>query len=84
MDQQELVQDAGTAPSAEQEAFLNYSDELVLENCLSLPEPYREVAFAYYCRQETILEFSLRTRQNPKTVATRLYRAREKLREMYS
>ena len=82
-DEEELKRSAGTVASAEQEVFSNYSDRAVLDNCMSLPEPYREVAIAYYCRDETIREISDRTQQNQKTVATRLYRARDRLRNMY-
>jgi len=72
----------GSAPSAEEEAGVILADEQVYACCDSLPEPYRSVAVAYYCRGETIAGIGARTGENTKTVATRLYRARDRLKAM--
>lgn len=50
--------------------------------CCRLKEPYRSVAVAHYCNDETLTEISERTGENRKTVATRLYRARNLLKIM--
>lgn len=65
-------------------------EEALLENallqevadcCRKLKEPYREIATAYYIENQTAAEISGRLKINLKTVQTRLYRARDKLRK---
>lgn len=48
--------------------------------CSELEEPYRSVATDYYIRDMTIDEIEQKTKVNRKTLQTRLYRARNKLR----
>lgn len=55
-------------------------EENVRRLCARLKEPYRSVATAYYCFDKTITEISAETGDNPKTVATRLYRAKALLK----
>ena len=65
------------ALSVEQHVENKESDNSVYHLCRRLKEPYRSVAIAYYCHDETITEIGERTGENRKTVATRLYRARD-------
>ena len=79
---EELAPEVGTSPSAEQEMYKRLGEERVKEHCMHLREPYRDIALAYYYQGETIGEIAQRTRQNHKTVATRLYRARDQLKKL--
>jgi RNA polymerase sigma factor, sigma-70 family len=65
-----------TAFSVEEEVERNIAEKQAHALCCRLKEPYRSVALAYYCDDETITDISERTGDNRKTVATRLYRAR--------
>lgn len=71
---------AGNAQSVEDEAEMQFSQEEAYRLCGRLKEPYREVAIAYYCEDLTLSEISKKTGDNPKTVATRLYRAKKLLK----
>lgn len=51
--------------------------------CSELDEPYRSVATDYYIRDMTMDEIEQKTKVNRKTLQTRLYRARNKLRVMW-
>ncbi len=68
--------------SVEHQVENRIGDETVLRLCSRLKEPYRSVATAYYCFDKTITEISAQTGDNPKTVATRLYRAKSLLKAM--
>lgn len=48
--------------------------------CSELEEPYRSIATDYYMKDMTIDEIVQKTKTNRKTLQTRLYRARDKLR----
>lgn len=48
--------------------------------CSEMEEPYRSIAMDYYIRDMTIDEIEKKTKINRKTLQTRLYRARDKLR----
>ncbi len=70
--------DASVEEQVEQAA----AEERAAQLCSQLKEPYRSVAVAYYCHDETITEISARTGDNRKTIATRLYRAKEMLKKL--
>ncbi len=53
------------------------------EACESLKEPYRTVALAYFCKEETAEEIAASLDKNVKTIQTQIYRARAKLQKIY-
>ena len=71
---------ADSARSVEDEAEIKFSQEEAYKLCNRLKDPYRAVALAYYCGDLTLSEISKQTGDNPKTVATRLYRAKRLLK----
>ena len=52
-------------------------------NCRRLKEPYDEVAYRYFYLEETPEEIAERLQEKLATVKTRIYRARDQLREIY-
>ena len=70
--------------SVEDEAEVKFSQEEARRLCGRLKDPYRAVAVAYYCEDLTLAEISKLTGDNPKTVATRLYRAKKLLKIILS
>lgn len=66
----------------EREVENRIGDENTYRLCDRLKEPYRTVAIAYYCLDKTVSQISSETGDNPKTIATRLYRARGMLKTM--
>ena len=70
----EALAEADFSTECEVETMAEEQRVYALCNCLQ--KPCREVAVAYFCRQETITEIGERTGTNRKTVATRLYRAK--------
>ncbi len=74
------IEDGGE--SAEQATERADADAYVARLCERLKEPYKSAAELYYCRGMTAQEIARQTNENPKTVATRLYRAREMLKFM--
>lgn len=79
---QDLAYISDTATPVAEAVERMAADEQTLRLCSRLKEPYRSVAVAHYCRDETLTEISERTGENRKTVATRLYRARNLLKIM--
>ncbi|MEA5050050.1 MAG: sigma-70 family RNA polymerase sigma factor [Oscillospiraceae bacterium] len=79
-DTDDLAYIEDSAPGAEQAAERSDADDRVARLCARLREPYRTPARLYYCDGWTAQEIAARTGDNPKTVATRLYRAREMLK----
>lgn len=76
VDTKDLEYISDGAVSVEEETERTAGNERVYYLCARLKEPYRSIAVAYYCHDETITEISNRTGDNRKTVATRLYRAK--------
>lgn len=76
----ENLTDAGT--STEREVENSAEERWVYALCNRLQPPYREVAIAYFCGQETITEIGERLGVNRKTVATRLYRAKTMIKTL--
>ena len=79
-DTAELGDVSDSGESVEQQAESREADINAYTLCSRLKEPYRSVAIAYYCRDETITEIGARTGENRKTVATRLYRANDQIK----
>ena len=50
--------------------------------CMQLKSPYKEVAYAYFCKELSVPEIARQTGKNPKTIQTQLYRARAMLKKM--
>mgnify|MGYP002573630875 CR=1 FL=1 len=50
--------------------------------CMQLKSPYKEVAYAHFCQELSVVEIAQRTGKNPKTIQTQLYRARAMLKKM--
>ena len=84
VDAADLEYIADTAPSVEDEAEVKFSQEEARRLCGRLKDPYRAVAVAYYCEDLTLAEISKLTGDNPKPVATRLYRAKKLLKIILS
>jgi RNA polymerase sigma-70 factor (ECF subfamily) len=78
----DLAHIADGADTVERQAERAAGDEWVRGMCLRLEEPYRSVALGYFCGEETITEMSRRTGTNAKTVATRLYRAKNLIKAL--
>ncbi len=76
VDDADLVMICDERENVETAVETKIGDENVRNLCARLKEPYRSVATAYYCADKTITEISDETGENPKTVATRLYRAK--------
>ena len=49
---------------------------------MQLKSPYKEVAYAHFCKELSVPEIAQQTGKNPKTVQTQLYRARAMLKKM--
>ena len=49
--------------------------------CMQLKSPYKEVAYAHFCKELSVPEIAQQTGKNPKTVQTQLYRARAMLKK---
>lgn len=82
VDSQDLVYLPDEAVPVADEVERRDADGQTLHLCNRLKEPYRSVAVSHYCHNETLTEISARTGENRKTVATRLYRARNQLKIM--
>lgn len=70
----------GHVPSPEYEVENRNVAETLYQLCNSLKEPYREVAVRHFCRQESAADIADTLNVNPKTIQTRLYRARAMLK----
>lgn len=79
VESEDLAYISDSAPATEAELEVRQGDQNVREVCERLKEPYRSVAVAYFCFDETLTEISHKTGDNVKTVATRLYRAKKLL-----
>ncbi len=53
------------------------------ERCRKLKDPYAEVAYRYFYREQTAEEISEQLNEKAATIKTRIYRARDMLREIY-
>lgn len=53
------------------------------ERCKSLKPPYDEIAFLYYCQEQSPEEIAASHNRNVKTIQTQIYRARGMLRKLY-
>ena len=73
------------APDASPEEQLIDSDisTRIYLSCQKLEDPYRAVATGYFCEDEKLSDMALRTGENLRTLQTRLYRAKEKLKTIW-
>ncbi len=53
------------------------------ERCRKLKDPYGEVAYRYFCREQTAEEIAAEMKEKTATIKTRIYRARDQLRDIY-
>lgn len=67
--------------SPEDEYMLTDSNARVKALCMQLKSPYKEVAYAHFCQELSVVEIAQRTGKNPKTIQTQLYRARAMLKK---
>ncbi len=68
--------------SVELAAERSFSQETARRLCEQLDEPYRGVAVSYWCDGLSVAEISSRSGAPPKTISTRIYRARDRLRNL--
>ena len=68
--------------SPEDEYMKTASNTHVEALCMQLKSPYKEVAYAHFCKELSVPEIAQKTGKNPKTVQTQLYRARAMLKKM--
>ena len=64
--------------------YLEKETKEELENqCQKLKEPYREIAYLFFCEERTVNEIAEQTGRNAKTVQTQVYRAKAMLKKQY-
>ena len=68
--------------SPEDEYMKTASNTHVEALCMQLKSPYKEVAYAHFCKELSVPEIAQQTGKNPKTIQTQLYRARAMLKKM--
>ena len=68
--------------SPEDEYMKTASNTHVEALCMQLKSPYKEVAYAHFCKELSVPEIAQHTGKNPKTIQTQLYRARTMLKKM--
>jgi len=72
----------GRADGPEEAALKTEQSELMMKQVESLPEAYREVVLLYYYHDLSTVEISEVTGQNENTIKTRLFRARNLLKDL--
>ena len=70
-------------PSPEKEVENACVEEHLYCLCQTLKEPYRQVAIQYFCHQKSSAEIAKELGINPKTIQTRIYRARGMLKSKW-
>lgn len=75
------VEDPGPPP--EETAVQQDANERAKQLCLRLREPYRRVAVAYFVQGLSLAVLAKQTGDNPKTLETRLYRAKKLLKALW-
>ena len=68
-------------PPPEDEYMKTASNTHVEALCMQLKSPYKEVAYAHFCKELSVPEIAQQTGKNPKTIQTQLYRARAMLKK---
>lgn len=68
--------------SPEDEYMKTASNTHVEALCMQLKSPYKEVAYAHFCKELSVPEIAQQTGKNPKTIQTQLYRARAMLKKI--
>ncbi len=79
----ELTEIPEEASGVEREAEERDLRRELEERCRKLKDPYGEVAYRYFCREQTAEEISEQLNEKAATIKTRIYRARDMLREIY-
>jgi RNA polymerase sigma-70 factor (ECF subfamily) len=60
-----------------------FAEEELYRLCQKLGEPYKTAAIRHFMRGESIPELASETGENPKTIHTRIYRARQMLKTLW-
>ena len=68
--------------SPEEACLLSDSKKQVYLLCQQLNSPYREIAAAHFCDEMTVREIAEKRNQNPRTIQTQLYRAKNMLKKL--
>lgn len=72
-----------SGPTPEEAALENQVKEELLTACISLKQPYDEIAKDYFYHELTMQEISRNTGKNIKTVQTQVYRAKAMLKKIW-
>lgn len=78
-----LERNASAVPPPEEEVLENLVRQQLLSLCGMLKPPYRQVAMAYYCQEQTAAQIAESTGGKVKTVQTQLRRAKKMLQKLY-
>ena len=74
---------ADTDRTPEEQTEISSSEFLVRKLCGRLKEPYRSVAQCYFCEGKKLSQLAEETGQSPRTLETRLYRAKKLLKVLW-
>jgi len=74
--------DAGRTDGPEEAALKTEQKETIMKQVESLPDAYREVVLLYYYHDLSTVEIAEVTGQNENTIKTRLFRARNLLKDL--
>jgi len=77
----ELVTDA--VPIPEDVILENDTEKRLKDFCISLKEPYRSIAVAYFCEHRSAQDISKTTGKNLKTTQTQIYRTKAMIRKLW-
>jgi len=77
----ELVTDV--VPIPEDVILENDTEKRLKDLCISLKEPYRSIAVAYFCEHRSAQEISKTTGKNLKTTQTQIYRTKAMIRKLW-
>lgn len=81
--QETFEQMTDAAPIPEDMVMARDSEKRLEDFCLSLKEPYRSVALAYFRDHMNPQEISMATGKNLKTVQTQIYRSKAMLQKLW-
>ncbi len=83
VDDEALSAAAGSEPSGEDRYIARETEERLRLLCGRLKEPYRDAALSYFCEGIPPDTLAKQTGENPNTLRTRVYRAREMLKKLW-
>lgn len=82
--QDDLLEQNETHDASPEQACIDQDTKRILHaRCVTLKEPYGEVAVMYFCDEKRAEEIATVKKRSVKTVQTQIYRARDMLREIY-